>query len=125
MSLNFLYFVTKYVVYTSVKYLSRSPNSSKVIELKKMVLHEVFFFLALTKIGRFGINSYSWQIGSLTYPHVTQSARLIGRAADDIIGKAPEAQTPNSLITSWQQWAIMKECARKVFKEKSFIYIIA
>ena len=33
MSLDFLYFVTKYVVYTSVKYLSRSPNSSKVIEL--------------------------------------------------------------------------------------------
>ena len=30
MSLHFLYFVTKYVVYTSVKYLSRSPNSSKV-----------------------------------------------------------------------------------------------
>ena len=54
--------------------------------------------MALTKIGRFGINFYSWQIGSLTYPHVTQSARLIGRAADDIIGKASEAQTPNSLI---------------------------
>ena len=97
MSPNFIYFVTKYVVYTSVKYLSLSPNSSKVIKLLKMVL-EVFFSLALTKIGRFGINFYSWQIGSLTYPHVTHSARLIGRAADDIIGKAPEAQTPNSLI---------------------------
>ena len=70
MSPNFMYFVTKYVVYTSVKYLSLSRNSSKVIKLLKMV----------------------------TYPHVTHSARLIGRVADDIIGKAPEAQTPNSLI---------------------------
>ena len=30
-----------------------------------------------------------------------QSARLIGRAADDIIGKALEPETPNSLIQSY------------------------